>query len=113
MSLDADSDFQGNSAGDGGAGGAIFWAHLGNLLVSCHVSTAIPLPWLEGAGSPNVSSDVQPCGTWELNTVGFQGYGPVMASTPFYLDPNITDIFFYSSNKPFLLDVAVKVRVPT
>ncbi|MEW5307022.1 MAG: hypothetical protein WDW36_009443 [Sanguina aurantia] len=87
-SLDASSDFQGNSAVDG-AGGAIFWSHPGNLHLSCNGSEYVP-PRTSGAAEfPGVSADVQPCSSWGNNTVSSLGYGPVIASTPFYLQPGI------------------------
>ncbi|MEW5320179.1 MAG: hypothetical protein WDW38_011273 [Sanguina aurantia] len=106
-SLDASSDFQGNSAVDG-AGGAIFWSHPGNLHLSCNGSEYVP-PRTSGAAEfPDVPVDVQPCSSWGNNTVSSLGYGPVIASTPFYLRPGIKSLPFYSSNQPLLLNVTMQ-----
>lgn len=109
VTLDANTTFHGNSAVDG-AGGAIFWANPGNLFVDCGGSTAVVQGMSDAAGSLNpVSVDVQPCSSWELNSVTAAGYGPVIASTPFYLEPGTQAVPYYSSNQPLLLNVTMQV----
>lgn len=109
-SLDSESSFLGNSAVDG-AGGAIFWAHQGNLQLSCNGSSVLPQRACSVLGTVSaVSESVQPCSYWGQNTVSAAGYGPVIASTPYYLQPGTQGVPFYSSNQPLLLNVTMQVR---
>lgn len=108
VALDEGSQFVGNAAIDG-AGGAIFWAHTGNLVVSCNGSKATPQRMSSAVDYPAVTDDVQPCSSWSGNTVSLAGYGPVIASTPFYLEPGTKSVSYYSSNAPLLLNVTMQV----
>ncbi|MEW5320181.1 MAG: hypothetical protein WDW38_011274 [Sanguina aurantia] len=105
VSLDATTGFFGNRALDG-AGGAIFWSHPGNINISCGSLGRVQFDIL--AATASLPSSNLPCTSWENNSVTAAGYGPVVASTPFYLDPLETQMPFYTSNQPLLLNVTVK-----
>lgn len=107
--LDADCNFTGNAAAGGGAGGAIFWAHPGNLVVSCNSSQALSQQPYGSAVLANISEEVQPCSSWGLNSVDSEGYGPVVASSPYYLTPSANSIPFYRSNLPISMNVSMQV----
>lgn len=107
--LDAACNFTGNAALGGGAGGAIFWAHPGNLVVSCNGSQTLLQQPYGSAVLANISEEVQPCSSWGLNSVDSEGYGPVVASSPYYLTPSANSIPFYRSNLPISMNVSMQV----
>lgn len=107
VDIDGASQFVSNSAVEG-AGGAVFWSHLGDLNMSCSSQGRL-LPAAMSATS-RASGINMPCASWDGNTVTAAGYGPVIASTPFYLDPVERKVPYYTSNQPLLLNVTVQVR---
>ncbi|MEW5320161.1 MAG: hypothetical protein WDW38_011256 [Sanguina aurantia] len=103
VTVDADSSFSGNSV-QGGAGGAIFWAHPGNLNIACGRQGRMQMAADSASGA--VSGASIPCASWGGNTAA--GYGPVIASTPFYLDPVQRTVLYYTSNQQLQLNVSVQ-----
>lgn len=108
--FDSSCNFTGNRA-QGGGGGAMYWTSAGNLNVSCNATRLIPLPARVAANFTSVPDTELPCSNWMDNTVTGSGYGPVVASSAFYLQPQITDLSYYSSNQPLPLTVFMQVGV--
>lgn len=105
VTIDRSSRFQGNSA-QAGAGGAVFWSHAGNLNITCNIQGRVQRAGVfTAAGLVDVNL---PCADWDGNSVT-AGYGPVIASTPFFLEPVEREVPFYTSNQPLLLNVTVQV----
>lgn len=102
-------NFSGNTAVAGGAGGAIFWAHQGNLVISCAGSHVSPQSWFRTSFAHNVSLDVQPCDSWGEHALGEADYGAVVASTSFYLTPGTSSVPFYRSNQQISMNVTLQV----
>lgn len=107
--LDSYSNFTGNAAVGGGAGGAIFWAQPGNLVVTCNSSLVLPHQLNAPQVFLNITEGVQPCTTWGINSVDSEGYGPVVASTPYFLTPGVNIIPFYRSNLQISMNVSTQV----
>lgn len=107
--LGSKCNFSGNSAAAGGAGGAIFWAHQGNLVISCEGSHVAPQLMYGASSAHNVSLDVQPCDSWGKHALGAAGYGMVVASTPFFLTPGTSSVPFYRSNHQISMNVTLQV----
>lgn len=105
VTIDESSYFQGNFARNG-AGGAIYWSHAGNLNITCNSQGKMPLD--VSSSALGVSDDNVPCANWDGNNIT-DGYGPIIASTPFFLEPVEQHVPFYTSNQPLLLDVSVQV----
>lgn len=107
--FDARCNFTANTA-DAGAGGAVFWTQNGNLNISCSGTRALPVatgkPTTVLASLPYVEL---PCSDWNGNQVTGAGYGPVIASSSFYLQPQASDLTYYSSNQPLPLSVMMLV----
>ncbi|MEW5313066.1 MAG: hypothetical protein WDW38_004660 [Sanguina aurantia] len=112
--FDAHSGFTGNTAA-GGAGGAVFWSHPGNLGISCGGNAS-------GAGGNATAganstmgavtnSNVTACDGWVGNRVTGDGYGPVMATTAFFIKPTTSELPYYTSNQPLLLNVTMQASV--
>lgn len=110
VNIDAASSFVGNSAEDG-AGGGIFWSHPGNLHMACDSQGRMLLTGSVAAAG--IADRTLPCASWDGNTATGTGYGSVIASTPFYLDPVERVVPFYTSNQPLLLNVTVQVSICT
>lgn len=108
-SFDARCNFTGNSA-HGGAGGAMYWTQAGNLNMSCNVSRLVPLPVAGFRAAIMGVADVElPCSNWGSNQVTGTGYGPVIASSSFFLQPEAVDLSYYTSNQPLPLTVVMQV----
>lgn len=94
----------------GGAGGAIFWTHPGNLNMSCKSSRLVPQPSYSLATSFPSAPDVElPCSSWLGNQISGAGYGPVIASSSFFIQPQTSDLTYYTSNQPLPLTVVIQV----
>lgn len=108
-SFDASCTFTGNDA-EGGAGGAVYWTQAGNLNMSCNGSRLVPTPVSGTAAFAGQPKNELPCSDWLGNQVTGTGYGPVIASSSFYLQPQAVDLSYYSSNQPLPLSVTMQVR---
>ncbi|MEW5316540.1 MAG: hypothetical protein WDW38_007908 [Sanguina aurantia] len=91
-----------------GPGGAVFWSHAGNLNITCNIQGRVQRAGVfTAAGLVDVNL---PCADWDGNSVT-AGYGPVIASTPFFLEPVEREVPFYTSNQPLLLNVTVQSTI--
>lgn len=54
-------------------------------------------------------SNATACGSWVGNHVSGDGYGPVIATTAFYIQPTTSQLPYYTSNDPLLLNVTLQV----
>lgn len=108
--FDSACNFTGNVAA-GGAGGAIFWSHPCNLNISCSDSDSAKSDTAGGdvAVAVDMQSNATACSSWMGNTVTGDGYGPVIATTAFYIQPTISTLPYYTSNEPLLLNVTMQV----
>lgn len=102
VSIDASCDFRGNTAIEG-AGGAIFWSHMGNLNITCDSDGGVM------SNMSLVETSAIPCSSWSNNSVTGAGYGSIIASTAFYVAPVNRHVPYYTSNEPVQMDVIVQV----
>lgn len=108
--LDASCKFLNNTAMEG-AGGALFWTRQGNLNISCISGRVSSIS--NGLTTAEAAAQlvVTPCREWSGNQVTGFGYGPVAASTSFYLKPMTLELPYYTSNELLPLQVIAQVRV--
>lgn len=107
--FDSMCNFSGNTA-SGGAGGAMFWTDPGNLNITCNSTRVVPQP-MDGLATlvAEVPHVELPCSNWLGNQITGTGYGPVIASSSFYLQPELSDLSYYTSNQPLPLTVLIQV----